>query len=141
MTHSFLKGNPQSCWKVKSFQDFPDSSGGKESACNSGDPQFNPWVRKMPWRRDRLPTPIFLDFSGGSDGKEFTCDAGGVGSVPGLGSSPGGGHGNPLQHSCLENPHGQRSLVGYSPRGREELDTTERISTAQQRPFRGHTKR
>ena len=58
MTHSFLKGNPQSCWKVKSFQDFPGSSGGKESACNSGDPQFNPWVRKMPWRRDRLPTSL-----------------------------------------------------------------------------------
>ena len=33
-------------------------------------------------------------------------------SVPGLGRSPGGGHGNPLQYSCLENPHGQRSLVG-----------------------------
>ena len=36
------------------------------------------------------------------------------GSIPGLGSSPGGGHGNPLQYSCLENPHGQRSWVGYS---------------------------
>ena len=44
---------------------------------------------------------------------------------------PGGGHGNPLQCSCLENPHGQRSLVGYSPRGRQELDTTKRLSTAQ----------
>ena len=39
-----------------------------------------------------------------------------VGSVPGLGRSPGGGHGNPLQYSCLENPHGQRSLAGHSPR-------------------------
>ena len=35
------------------------------------------------------------------------------GSTPGLGRSPGGGHGNPLQYSCLENPHGQRSLAGY----------------------------
>jgi len=35
--------------------------------------------------------------------------------IPGWGRSPGGGHGNPLQHTCLENPHGQRSLVGYSP--------------------------
>ena len=34
--------------------------------------------------------------------------------IPGLGRSPGGGHGNPLQYSCLENPHGQRSLVGNS---------------------------
>ena len=38
-----------------------------------------------------------------------------VGSIPGLGRSLGGGHGNPPQYSCLENPHGQRSLVGYSP--------------------------
>ena len=78
---------------------------------------------------------------GGLDGKEFTCNAGGVGSVPGLRSSPGGGHGNPLQHSCLENPHGQRRLVGYGPWGRKELDMTEPLSTAQQRPFRGQTKR
>ena len=38
-----------------------------------------------------------------------------TGSIPGLGRSPGGGHSNPLQYSCQENPHGQRSLVGYSP--------------------------
>ena len=38
-----------------------------------------------------------------------------VGFIPGLGRSPGGGHGNPLQYFCLENPHGQRSLMGYSP--------------------------
>ena len=43
-----------------------------------------------------------------------------TGSIPGLGSSPGGGHGNPLQYSCLENPHGQRSLAGYSPWDRKE---------------------
>ena len=45
--------------------------------------------------------------SGGADGKEFTCNAGDVGdsgSIPGLGRSPGGRHGNPLQYSCLENP-------------------------------------
>ena len=40
-----------------------------------------------------------------------------VDSIPGLGRSPGGGHGNPHHYSCLENPHGQRSLVGYSPWG------------------------
>ena len=45
--------------------------------------------------------------------------------------SPGGGLGNPLQYSHLENPHGQRSLVGYSPWGRTELDMTEQLSTAQ----------
>ena len=48
---------------------------------------------------------------------ESTYNAGGVGLIPGLGRSPGGGYGNPLQYSCLKNPHGQRSLVGYSPWG------------------------
>ena len=46
-------------------------------------------------------------------------------SIPGLERSPRGGHGNSLQYSCLENPHGQRSLAGYSPWGCKELDTTE----------------
>ena len=45
-----------------------------------------------------------------------------------------GGHGNPLQHSCLENPHGQRSRAGYSPCGHKESDTTEGLSTAQRIP-------
>ena len=55
-------------------------------------------------------------FSGGSDSKEYTCTAGHLGSIPGLGRSPGGGHcNNPLQYSYLKNPQGQRSLVGYSP--------------------------
>ena len=47
---------------------------------------------------------ILLGFPGGSDGKEFTCNVGDLGSIPGLGRSPGGGNGNPLQYSCLENP-------------------------------------
>ena len=49
--------------------------------------------------------------------KESACDEGDLVSIPGLGRSPGGGHGNPLQYSCLENPHGQRGLAGYSPWG------------------------
>ena len=68
---------------------------------------------------------MFLGFPGGSDGKESACNAGDLGSMPGLGSFPGGGHGNPVQYSCLENPHGQRSLVGYSPWGGKELNMTE----------------
>ena len=48
-----------------------------------------------------------------------------MGSIPGLGRSPGGGHGNSLEYSCLENPHGQRSLVGYGPWDHKESDTTE----------------
>ena len=67
-------------------------------------------------------------FPGDSDGKESACNAE-LGSILGLGRSPRGGHGNPLQYSCLENPHGQRSLAGYSPQGRKESDTTERLRT------------
>ena len=51
------------------------------------------------------------------------------GSIPGLGRYPGEGHGNPLQYSCLENPHGQRSLGGYSPWGRKESDMTEQLNS------------
>ena len=51
---------------------------------------------------------------GGSDGKESACHAGDLGSIPRLGRSPGGGHGNPLQFSCLGMPHEQRRLSGYS---------------------------
>ena len=80
-------------------------------------PQFDSWVRKIWWRRDRLPTPVFLgfpcgsagkricvwDFPGGSDSKVPVYNVGNPGSIPGLGRSPGGGNGNPLQCSCLEN--------------------------------------
>ena len=64
-------------------------------------------------------------FPGGSDSKESTYNVGDLCSIPGLGRSPGGGRDNPLQHSCPENPHGQRSLVGYSPWGCKEMDRTE----------------
>ena len=60
-------------------------------------------------------------------GKESICNMGDLGLIPVLGRSPGlGGHGNPLQYSCLENPHGQRSLAGYSPWGHKESDTHRR---------------
>ena len=64
-------------------------------------------------------------FPGGSDSKESACNVGDLGSSPGLGRSAGGGHGYPLQYSGLENPHGQRSLVGCRLWGRKESDTTE----------------
>ena len=68
---------------------------------------------------------------GGSVSKESACNAGDLGSIPVLGRSPGEGHGNPLQYSGLENPHGQRSLVRYSSWGHKESDTIEQLSTAQ----------
>ena len=57
-------------------------------------------------------------FPGGSDGKVSSCSVGDLGSITGLEESPGGEHGNLLQRSCLENPHGQRSLAAYSLWGR-----------------------
>ena len=70
-----------------------------------------------------------LGFPHGSDGKESTCNAGDLGSIPELGRSPGGRHGNPLQYSCLKNPHGQRSLMGYNLWGHKDPDMTEQLST------------
>ena len=79
-------------------------------------PRFDSWVRKIPWKRDRLHTLVFLNFSGGSHGKTSACNGRDLASIPGVVRSPGGGHGNPLQYSCLDsNPHGQRSLAAYSP--------------------------
>ena len=74
---------------------------------------------------------LLIGFLGGSDGKESACNAGNLSSIPGLGRSPGGGHGNPLQYACLENPHEQRSLAGYSPWCCTELDMTVWLNTAQ----------
>ena len=61
----------------------------------------------------------------GQKAKEYACNGGDLGSILGLGRPPGEGNSYPLQYSCLENPHGQRSLMGYSPWGCKELDTTE----------------
>ena len=68
--------------------------------------------------------------------KNLPANAGDIrdaGLISGLGRSPAEGHGKPLQYSCLENPHGQRSLAGYSPCGHKELDMTEQLSAAQHR--------
>jgi len=62
-----------------------------------------------------LYNPWFLhlkkEFPGGSDSKASVYNAGDLGLIPGLGRFPGEGDGNPLQYSCLEKFHGQRSLV------------------------------
>ena len=84
-----------------------------------------------PYLEKKTPYPGELGFSRSSDGKESACNAGELDLIPGLGTSPGGGHGNPFQYSCLENPHGPRSLAGYRPWGRKESHTTEWLSTAQ----------
>ena len=85
-------------------------------------PWFDSWVRKIPWRRDRLPTPVSLGFPRGSDGKVSNCNAGDLGLIS-------------WRREQLTTPvlwpgefHGQRSLAGYSPWGCKELDTTEWLS-------------
>ena len=94
---------------------------------NAGDSRrlgFDSWAGKLPWGRKWQPTPVFMGFAGGSDGKKSARNAGALGVIPGMERSPGGGQGNPLQYSCLKNPHGQRNLVA-SPWGRKEAHTTE----------------
>ena len=100
------------------YQGFPGSSAGNLQGRR---PRFDSWVWKIRWRRDRLPTPVFLDLPGGSHSKESTCNAGDLGSIPGLGRFPGEGNDYPLQCSGLENSMD-------SPRGGKELDTTEPLS-------------
>ena len=67
-------------------------------------------------------------YIGGSLVKNPPTNAGDVGSIPGLGKSPGEGNGNSLQYSCLGNPL-ERSLAGYSPWDSKESNVTERLCT------------
>ena len=83
---------------------FPGSSAGKEIHLQCWRPHFNSWLRKIAWKRDSLCTLVFWGFPGGTDGKESTCNVEDLGMSPCWEDSPGGGHGNPLKHSCLENP-------------------------------------
>ena len=71
---------------------------------------------------------ILTGSPGATSGKEPACQCRRLrdrGLIPEWGRSPGGEHGNPLQYSCLKNPKERKSLVGYSPQGHKELDTTE----------------
>ena len=86
---------------------------------------------KLPHHTSQAPSylassPEYLGFPGGLDGKVSAYNAGDPGSIPGSGRSPGEGSSNPLQYLPGKS-HGRRSLVGYSPWGRKESDTTERL--------------
>ena len=87
---------------------------------------FDPLVRKIRRRRDRLPTPVFLGFSCGSTGKEFTRNVGGLGSILGLGRYPRRRNGYPLQYSGLEN------AMDYSSWGHKDSDMSEQLSLSSQ---------
>ena len=75
-----------------------------------------------PLEKGQAMTPVFLGFPCGSAGKEYTCNVGDLGSIPGLGRSPGEGNGYPLRYSGLEN-----SMDCVVHGGDKELDTTERL--------------
>ena len=82
-----------------------------------GRPGFDPWVRKIPWRRNRLPTPVFLDFPCGSAGKESACNAGDLGWILGWE--------DPLEMAIHPSILARECHGLYSPWGRKQLDTTE----------------
>ena len=80
-------------------------------------PWFDSWVGKILWRGSSLshslPTPVFLGFPGGSAGNESTCNVGELGSIPGLGRSPGEGKGYPRRYSDLGNLQSRTLLSGF----------------------------
>ena len=90
-----------------------------------GRPGFDPWVGKIPWRRDRLPIPVFLGFSCGSAGKESTCNAGDLGLIPWVGKIPWRTEKLPTPVFWPGEFHGL-----YSPRGHKESDSTEWLSVS-----------
>ena len=96
------------------YQGFPDSSVGKESVCNAGDPDSIPGRGRSPGEGIRLPTPVFLGFPGGSAGKESACNEGNLGLTPGLGRYPVEGKSYPLQCSGLENSRDAKSQTWLS---------------------------
>ena len=86
------------------------------------------WTLEGKKRRSRIDNFVLfffksvlnLGFPPGSEGKESACNVGDLDSIPGSGRSPGDGASYPLQYSCLENSHGQRSLAEHSPCGCKE---------------------
>ena len=94
-------------------------------------PQFDSWVGKIGWCRERLSTPVSLGFPCSLAGKEPSCRLGDLCSIPGLGRSPGEGKGYSLQYSGLENS--MDYIVDYvpwtmCPWGHKELNMTEWLS-------------
>ena len=80
---------------------FPGSLAGKEFPAKE-ELRFNSWFRKICWRRDKLPIPVFLGLPGDSAGKEPACNVGDLGLISGLGRSPGEGKVYPRQYSELD---------------------------------------
>ena len=107
--------------RVLPFRGYPGGASGKEPACQCRTHKrcgFDPWVGKIPWRRDRLPTPVFLGFPGGSDGKEPACQYRRHerhGFDPWVGKIPWRRAWQPTPGFLPGESQGQRSLAGYGP--------------------------
>ena len=84
---------------------------------------------EIPWRRDRLPTPVFLGFPGVSAGKGSAWQAGQLGSIPGLGRSPGGSIATPCSILAWIISKARGTCLAYTTWDCKELDTTERLNT------------
>ena len=94
---------------------FPDSSVGKEYACNAGDPGSIPGSGRSAGEGIGYPFQYSLGFPRGSAGKESVCNAGDLGSIPGLGRFPWRREWPPTTVFWPGQFHGQRSLADYSP--------------------------
>ena len=94
------------CWNVPKHFGLSSSLLDEQGACRAlGEGIHASWYLFQDLVKGlRVKFKQLLGFSGGSDGKESACKEGDLGSISGSGRSPGGGHGNPLQDSCLENP-------------------------------------
>ena len=102
-------------------------SAGKESACNAGDPSLTPGHS----HGEGIGYPLQYSWATlvAQTVKNQPAMWETLGSISGLGRSPGRGYGYSLQYTCLENFHGQRSLAAYNQWGHKDSDTTKRIST------------
>ena len=109
--------------KRKVFYKYSNLEGRKGTKKEKGNKSKKKKNKKK--KKEKSSVLLSMGFPGGADDRESACSAGDLGSIPGLGRSPGGGHDNPLQYSGLESLHGQRSLVGYQSMGSQSSDMTE----------------
>ena len=91
----------------------------------SSQPRDQPQVSSTVGKFNSDDHRYLLEFPGSSDGKESTCNVDDLELIPGLGRSPGGGHGNPLQYSCLENSMDRGAWWATVDGSRKESDMTE----------------
>ena len=139
-----IKNLPANAGDIRNSDSVPGSGGSPEGGNGS---LFQYYRLKNPMDRGALQSTVhsvpesqkteatlhthylYLGFPGGSDGKEIACNMGDLGSIPGLGRSPGEGCGNLLQYCCLENPMDKGVWQATFHGVAKELNMTERLNT------------